>query len=63
LFPGSDVVQDRNPARSTDADGTTRVPLLYPGNYFVSVIGMHDVPAVQAAVNDGAESEAVLEIP
>ena len=63
MFPGSDVVLDRNPARSTGADGTTRIPLLYPGSYIVSIIGRRDVPASQAVVSDGAETEVVFEIP
>jgi hypothetical protein len=63
MFPGSDVVLDRNPARPTGADGTTRVPLLYPGSYLLSITGRRDVPAIQATVIDGAETEAVIEIP
>ena len=63
LFPGSDVVIDRNPARSTGPDGITRVPLLYPGTYLISVVGRRDTPTVQAVVIDGSETEAVLEVP
>jgi hypothetical protein len=63
LFPGSDVVQDRNPAKSTDPDGTTVVPLLYPGTYFVSLIGRRDVAATEVAVSDGTESATVIEVP
>jgi protocatechuate 3,4-dioxygenase beta subunit len=63
LFPGSDVVLDRNPAKTTDGDGITRIPLLYPGTYVLSIIGRRDTPSVEAVVNDGSETEAVLEVP
>ena len=63
LFPGSDVVVDRNRPRPTEADGTTLVTLLHPGTYIVSIPGRRDVASVEVGVNEGAESVAVLEVP
>ncbi len=63
LFPGCDVVMERNRPKTTDADGTTFVTLLYPGTYLVSIVGRRDTPAVQVSVDEGAESNVVLEVP
>jgi carboxypeptidase family protein len=63
LFPGCDVVVDRNRPAPTDADGVTRLTLLRPGAYAVSIVGRADVAPVQAEVNEGAESAVVLEAP
>ncbi len=63
LFPGCDVVMERNRPKSTDADGATIVTRLYPGTYFVSIVGRRDSPAVQVGVEDGAESNVVIEVP
>ena len=63
LFPGSDVVVDRNRPKPTDADGMTRLTLLYPGAYVVSVVGRGDVRPVPVVVSEGTESDVALEVP
>jgi hypothetical protein len=63
LFPGSDVVVDRNRPVPTDAEGVTHLTLVHPGVYLVSLAGRADVTPVQAVVNEGAESAVVLEAP
>ena len=63
LFPGSDVVVDRDRPTPTDADGTTRVTRLHPGTYVLSIVGRTDVTPVQVAVSEGADSAVVLEAP
>ena len=63
LFPGSDVVVERNRPRSTDANGITVVKLLRPGDYVISVPGRRDSTTVQVTVSEGSESEATLEVP
>jgi protocatechuate 3,4-dioxygenase beta subunit len=63
LFPGSDVVVDRNRPAPTDADGATRLTLLHPGAYILSIVGRAEVVAVQVVVTEGAESAVVLEAP
>jgi protocatechuate 3,4-dioxygenase beta subunit len=63
LFPGADVVVERNRPRSTDADGTTVVTMLYPTTYVVTVVGRRDAVPGQVVVNEGAESAIVLEVP
>jgi len=63
LFPGCDVVMERNLPKTTDADGTTLVTLLYPGAYLVSIVGRRDTEAVQVGVDEGTESNVVLEVP
>jgi hypothetical protein len=56
LFPGSDVVVDRNKPRATEADGTTFVSNLYPATYIVSMPGRRDAAPIQVNVNEGAEA-------
>ncbi len=63
LFPGCDVVMERNRPKTTDADGTTFVRLLYPGTYLVSIVGRRDAAAVQVRVDEGIESSVVIEVP
>jgi hypothetical protein len=63
LFPGSDVVVDRNRPAPTDADGVTRLTLLHPGTYVLSIAGRTDVAPVQVVVGEDAESTAVHEAP
>jgi protocatechuate 3,4-dioxygenase beta subunit len=63
LFPGSDVVVDRNRPAPTDGDGVTRLTLLHPGDYLVWVAGRLDIRPVPAVVGEGAESAVVLEAP
>lgn len=63
LFPGSDVVVERNRPRTTDPDGTTLVTMLYPTTYVVTVVGRRDSAAAQVIVSGGAESAVVLEVP
>jgi len=63
LFPGCDVVMERNRPRTTDTDGTTFVTMLYPGVYLVSVVDRRNVPAVQVSVDEGTESNVVIEVP
>jgi hypothetical protein len=63
LFPGSDVVVDRNRPAPTDVEGVTRLTLLHPGVYQISIAGRTDVTPVEAVVNEGAESAVVLEAP
>ncbi len=63
LFPGSDIAVDRNPAPTTDNDGVSRIGMLYPGVYVVSLIGRRDASPVQVPVTEGSEVEAVLEVP
>jgi len=63
LFPGCDVVMDRNRFKPTDPDGTTRMALFYPGEYVVSIPGRHDTAPVQVVVSEGAETEALIEVP
>jgi hypothetical protein len=53
LFPGSDVVADRNRAAPTDADGATRLMLLHPGTYVRPIVGRADVVPVRVAVSGG----------
>ncbi len=63
LFPGCDVVSDRNRPRPTDADGTTLLTQMYPGDYVLSIPGRRDVAPIQVRVSEGAESEAQIEVP
>jgi hypothetical protein len=63
LFPGSDVVVDRNRPAPTDGDGVTRLTLLHPGDYLVWVAWRLDIRPVPAVVGEGAESAVVLEAP
>ena len=63
LFPGSDVVVDRNKPAVTDADGSTLVTLLYPSAYVVSIPGRRDAASIEVNVNEGAESAGVIEVP
>jgi protocatechuate 3,4-dioxygenase beta subunit len=63
LYPGCDVVVERNRPRSTDADGTTIVTMVRPGTYIVSVPGRKDSTSVRTSVNEGAETGVVLEVP
>jgi hypothetical protein len=63
LFPGCDVSVDRNRPSNTDADGTTRVALVHPGAYLVSILGRRDVVPIRVDVNEGAETYAVVEVP
>ncbi|MBZ5637375.1 MAG: carboxypeptidase-like regulatory domain-containing protein [Acidobacteriia bacterium] len=63
LFPGWDYVADRNPPRPTDADGSTLVPLLSPGNYVITVPGHPGVGPVPVAVAEGGEASALVSLP
>jgi hypothetical protein len=63
LFPGADVVVERNRPRTTDSDGTTFVTMLYPGTYVVTALGRRDAAPVQVGVNEGAQSDVVIEVP
>jgi protocatechuate 3,4-dioxygenase beta subunit len=63
LFPGSDLVTDRNRPKPTDADGTTVVTRLYPGEYVVSLVGRRDAAPVTVAVGEGAETAVQIEVP
>ena len=63
LFPGCDVVLERNRPKTTDADGSTLVSYLYPGAYLVSIAGRRDATAVQVEVALGTESNVVIEVP
>ena len=63
LFPGSDVVVDRNRPGTTDVDGATLATLLHPGGYLVSIPGRRDVVAVAVSVNEGSETQVVIEVP
>jgi hypothetical protein len=63
LFPGCDVVMDRNRPQPTGPDGSTLVTLLYPGDYAVSIVGRRDTPSIRVFVNEGSESDAVIEVP
>ncbi len=63
LFPGSDVVVDRNRPGPTDVAGITVLTRLHPGEYVVSIAGRRDSAPVQVGVNDGEESSVVLEVP
>jgi hypothetical protein len=37
--------------------------MLYPGAYLLSVVGRRDSSAVQVQVDEGSESNAVIEVP
>jgi hypothetical protein len=63
LFPGSDVVVDRNRLRPTEADGSTVLTLVYPSAYIVSIPGRRDVAPIQIYVSEGTRTDAVLEVP
>lgn len=63
LFPGSDVVVDRNSPAPTDTAGITRVTRLHPGEYVVSIAGRRDTAPVQVGVSEAEESSVVLEVP
>jgi protocatechuate 3,4-dioxygenase beta subunit len=63
LFPGADLVMDRNRPKPTDADGMSVVPRLYPGGYVVALVGRSDAAPVQAMVGEGTESQIVIEVP
>jgi hypothetical protein len=63
LFPGSDVVVERNRPRTTDQNGTTVISMLRPGSYVITVIGRRDATPGQVTVSEGADSDIVLEIP
>jgi len=63
LFPGSDVVVDRNRPRPTEADGTTVLTLVYPSTYVISIPGRRDVAPVQVFVSEGTQTDAVVEVP
>ena len=63
LFPGADLVMDRNRPKPTDADGVSLVTHLYPGVYVVALVGRNDASPGQTTVGEGAESEVVLEVP
>jgi hypothetical protein len=63
VFPGCEVVRERNRPKTTDADGATLVTPLYPGAYLVSIVGRRDTAAVQVGVDEGTESNVVLEVP
>lgn len=63
LFPGSDVVVQRSRPQPTDAAGITRMTLLHPGGYWLSLQGRRDVAPVQVLVSEGVENEATLELP
>lgn len=63
LFPGCDVVVDRNRPRTTDQDGTTVISRLYPSSYVITIVGRRDSPQGQVTVGEGDETEVVLEIP
>ena len=54
---------ERNRPKTTDAAGITLVTLLYPGTYVVSIVGRRDTPAVQVSLDEGAESNVVIEVP
>jgi hypothetical protein len=62
LFPGSDVVADRNRPRTTDENGTTVISLLRPGAYVISVVGRRDATG-QVTVSEGGDSDVALEVP
>jgi protocatechuate 3,4-dioxygenase beta subunit len=63
LFPGSDLVIDRNRPKPTDADGTAVVTRLIPGAYIVSLVGRRDGGPVSVVVGEGAESDVQIEVP
>jgi len=63
LFPGCDVVMDRNRPPPTGPDGSALITLLYPGEYAVSIPGRRDAPSIRVFVNEGSESDAVIEVP
>jgi hypothetical protein len=63
LFPGSDLVSDRNRPKPTDADGITVVTRLYPGEYLVTLVGRRDAAPVTVAVGEGAETAVQVEVP
>lgn len=63
LFPGCDVVMDRNRPKPTEADGSTLIPLLYPGSYMVSIPGRHDAPALSVVVSEGTVADLAIEVP
>ncbi|HEX4825986.1 MAG TPA: carboxypeptidase-like regulatory domain-containing protein [Candidatus Polarisedimenticolaceae bacterium] len=63
LFPGADLVIDRNRPKPTDGDGVALVGNLYPGVYVVAVVGRNDASPAQANVGEGAETEVEIEVP
>jgi hypothetical protein len=63
LYPGADLMMDRNRPQPTDAEGTSVVMRLYPGAYIVGLVGRRDATPVEAMVGEGTESVVVLEIP
>ena len=63
LFPGSDVVVDRNRLRPTEADGSTVLTLVYPSAYMISIPGRRDVAPIQVFVSEGTQTDAVIEVP
>jgi len=63
LFPGSDVVVDRNRPRPTEADGSTVLTLVYPTAYVVSIPGRREVNPVEVYVSEGTQTDAVIEVP
>ena len=63
LFPGSDVVVERNRPRTTDPNGTTVISMLHPGSYVITIVGRRDTAPVQVGVDEGTKSNVVLEVP
>lgn len=63
LFPGSDLVIERNLPRPTDATGMAVVSHLYPGSYVVVLVGRNDVQPMSVNVGEGSESPVVFEVP
>jgi hypothetical protein len=63
LFPGSDVVMDRNVPKRTDIEGNSVVTKLYPGQYVVSLVGRRDAAPAEVSVGEGTESFVEFEVP
>jgi len=63
LFPGSDVVMDRNVPKRTDIEGHSVVTRLYPGQYVVSLVGRRDTAPAQVSIGEGTEGFIEFEVP
>ena len=63
LYPGSDVVMDRNVPKRTDTEGASVITKLYPGQYVVSLVGRRDTAPAQVSIGEGTESFIEFEVP
>jgi hypothetical protein len=63
LYPGCDVVMDRNIPPKTDQDGTSVLLRMHPGQYVISLLGRRDSAPQSVSVGDGAESYLEFEVP